>query len=148
MTSRDLARAQVRAFLMLLAAWNGLFFMERVVGNYHVNAYKAKLEAKQQQQQQQQPAAARLAVDVPATSPGAAARGGGNGGVAASAASPETPGATDPYETSDHFTSGLPFLGMRVSVSRDDLQHLKREAGGARAAAEAYPASEGKAKAL
>jgi len=34
----------VRVALMVLAVWNGLFFMERVVGNYHVCAYKAKLE--------------------------------------------------------------------------------------------------------
>lgn len=32
----------IRAFLMALCCWNGLFFMERVVGNYHVCAYKDK----------------------------------------------------------------------------------------------------------
>ena len=31
-----------RCFLLMLAAWNGLFFMERVVGNFHVNRYKQK----------------------------------------------------------------------------------------------------------
>lgn len=36
----------VRVFLIILAAWNGLFFMERVVGNYHVCAYKARKEKK------------------------------------------------------------------------------------------------------
>jgi len=30
----------IRAFLLLLASWNGLFFMERVVGNYHVCEFK------------------------------------------------------------------------------------------------------------
>jgi len=34
---------------MFLAAWNGLFFMERVVGNYHVCRYKAKLAAEAMQ---------------------------------------------------------------------------------------------------
>lgn len=34
----------IRVLLMILAVWNGLFFMERVVGNYHVCAYKAKRE--------------------------------------------------------------------------------------------------------
>ena len=29
----------VRMFLIALGAWNGLFFMERVVGNAHVNQY-------------------------------------------------------------------------------------------------------------
>ncbi|KAL1499571.1 hypothetical protein AB1Y20_011772 [Prymnesium parvum] len=32
----------VRVLLMILAGWNGLFFMERVVGNYHVCAYKER----------------------------------------------------------------------------------------------------------
>ena len=34
---------QVRVGLILLAVWNGLFFMERVVGNYHVCAYKVRV---------------------------------------------------------------------------------------------------------
>ena len=33
----------IRLFLIILGIWNGLFFMERVVGNAHVNNYKAKL---------------------------------------------------------------------------------------------------------
>eukprot|EP00304_Pavlova_gyrans_P006898 CAMPEP_0206047602 /NCGR_PEP_ID=MMETSP1466-20131121/21656_1 /ASSEMBLY_ACC=CAM_ASM_001126 /TAXON_ID=44452 /ORGANISM="Pavlova gyrans, Strain CCMP608" /LENGTH=286 /DNA_ID=CAMNT_0053422621 /DNA_START=16 /DNA_END=876 /DNA_ORIENTATION=+ len=36
-----------RVFLMLLACWNALFFMERVVGNFHVCEYKAKLAKKE-----------------------------------------------------------------------------------------------------
>ena len=37
-----------RAFLMVLACWNALFFMERVVGNFHVSMYK-KTSAKSAQ---------------------------------------------------------------------------------------------------
>lgn len=36
----------VRAFLLLLGSWNGLFFMERVVGNYHINDFKHRQAAK------------------------------------------------------------------------------------------------------
>ena len=36
----------VRLFLIALGAWNGLYFMERVGGNAHVNNYKAKLAKK------------------------------------------------------------------------------------------------------
>eukprot|EP00316_Scyphosphaera_apsteinii_P016891 CAMPEP_0119315446 /NCGR_PEP_ID=MMETSP1333-20130426/35917_1 /TAXON_ID=418940 /ORGANISM="Scyphosphaera apsteinii, Strain RCC1455" /LENGTH=201 /DNA_ID=CAMNT_0007320811 /DNA_START=417 /DNA_END=1022 /DNA_ORIENTATION=+ len=36
----------VRGFLVGLACWNGLFFMERVVGNVHVQQYKGAKTAK------------------------------------------------------------------------------------------------------
>ena len=36
----------VRFVLIVLGMWNGLYFMERIVGNAHVNNYKAKLELK------------------------------------------------------------------------------------------------------
>ena len=36
----------VRFVLIVLGMWNGLYFMERIVGNAHVNNYKAKLEQK------------------------------------------------------------------------------------------------------
>ena len=38
----------LRVFLVLLCAWNALYFMERVVGNYHVNVYKARQAQKGQ----------------------------------------------------------------------------------------------------
>lgn len=40
----------IRVFLICLGAWNGLFFMERVVGNYHVSAHKARESRKAAQQ--------------------------------------------------------------------------------------------------
>jgi hypothetical protein len=49
----------IRVFLMFLGAWNGLFFMERVVGNYHVSAFKAR----KQQQEQLSPQQMREASD-------------------------------------------------------------------------------------
>jgi len=39
----------VRAFLIVLACWNGLFFMERVVGNSHVQMYKTKAAKREAQ---------------------------------------------------------------------------------------------------
>lgn len=111
----------VRVLLMALAAWNGLFFMERVVGNYHVCEYKAKLEKKAKKE------ASESFVPSPVK------------------------GGQNVYESTEHFSGSLPFMGMRVSVSKNDLQEIEKEApGGANgngARREAFPVSQ-KAKAL
>jgi len=74
----------VRVFLMFLACWNGLFFMERVVGNYHVCAYKESLKEK-----------------------GKAKKG------------------DSIYESEEHFSTSLPGVGMRISVSTAELTQLQ-----------------------
>ena len=102
--------AVVRSFLMMLAMWNGLFFMERVVGNYHVCAYKAKQETKKAKGSDELAAPPMSPV---AELPGSKADRRASDGFA--------------YESKEHFTSGLPFMGMRVAVSRDDLQQLEKE---------------------
>ena len=124
--------SQVRAFLMLLAAWNGLFFMERVVGNYHVNAYKAKLQQREMKLSHKDAAPAPISLG---------ANGNGGGQSSPDSAPPGTPNV---YETSDHFSGSLPFMGMRVSVSKDDLKQLQKEGGGGnyRRAPDAYPTGE------
>jgi len=35
----------IRVFLMLLGSWNGLYFMQRVIGNYHICRFKASMQA-------------------------------------------------------------------------------------------------------
>ena len=104
-----------------------------MVGNYHVCEYKARL-------------ARRSAPPAYAASPGG--DGVGSAGSFAKPAAGLARGDTSNniYESSDHFTGALPFMGMRVSVSKDDLKELKRD--GARTPEpshfpEAYPASEG-----
>jgi len=82
----------VRGFLCLLACWNGLFFMERVVGNYHVCSYKAKL--------------ARTT-------------------TAATGQGPMSPPSA--YETEEHLAVGLPGMGMRISVSHQELRAIEKE---------------------
>ena len=102
-----------RCFLLALASWNGLFFMERVVGNYHVNAFKARKDRE-----------ARQGHNLPAA-PVAARR-----------------GESLDYETEEHMlpsipagvASGLGLGGMRVSVSKQDLVAIASEAP-----REAYP---------
>lgn len=119
------ALTSVRIFLALLASWNGLFFMERVVGNFHVCDYKAKKEA------------------VPASSSRAAAsNGNGNGHGKQHAAPPSrdgngngnSAGAPFAYDSEDHFGSSLPGVGMRVSVSHQELQEVD-----GKEVSEAYP---------
>jgi hypothetical protein len=39
-----------RACCIVITWWNGQFFMERIVGNYHVNQYKYKLSPKMQKE--------------------------------------------------------------------------------------------------
>ena len=111
----------VRVFLMALCCWNGLFFMERVVGNYHVNAYKDKVAAREKESHSQ---------------------------IAKGGAPKALPPSPDAYETEEHIAVGLPGLGMRVNVSKQDLTEINEinaqsAAEHTRAAprAEAYPAS-------
>jgi hypothetical protein len=77
----------VRIFLMFLACWNGLFFMERVVGNYHVCAYKESLREKKSTGQK----------------------------------------SDSIYESEEHFSTSLPGVGMRISVSMQELTALQAE---------------------
>jgi len=115
----------VRVFLILLALWNGLFFMERVVGNYHVCAYKEKQ-------------ARRNSVD----------KGGGSNGNG-TLDGESRPSQGDVYESEEHFSTSLPGVGMRVSVSTAELMQLGLKQPGADADPnEAYPigAASGKAK--
>ena len=76
----------VRGFLVMLACWNGLFFMERVVGNFHVGAYK------------------HLQKGLPGLTK-----------------------ESQDYSSDDHFGGSVPGLGMRVSVSKQDLQQLEND---------------------
>uniref|UniRef100_A0A7S3RI03 TLC domain-containing protein n=1 Tax=Emiliania huxleyi TaxID=2903 RepID=A0A7S3RI03_EMIHU len=105
-----------RCFLLLLAAWNGLFFMERVVGNFHVNRYKAK-----------------TAADASRLSPASAAAAAGED------QDYETdehvlPSTVIPNALSEGLGLGG---GMRVAVSHQDLLQLEAEP-----AREAYPTAE------
>jgi len=80
----------IRAFLMLLASWNGLFFMERVVGNYHVCRYKARAQRRDAKQFQ------------------------GKSG-------------SEPSDEEVHeLPSMMPGLGMRTSISKQDLQQMEK----------------------
>ena len=127
--------------------WNGLFFMERVVGNYHVNAYKAKQLAKQTKQNAQSlPPMLQAAggqAQQPPLSPDSKAVETAMGGAAGAAATHHHGG--DAYESADHFTPGtLPFMGMRVSVSKDDLRQVEDKARRSSLPSrlpDAYPAS-------
>ena len=131
--------ASVRVCLMLLAAWNGLFFMERVVGNYHVNAYKAKMQQRQQQHERE------LQQPVGMLSPTSSTSGGYGHGQEDANGAHTMQSPPNVYESTDHFTSSLPFMGMRVSVSKDDLQELRKDGGGSqRRGREAYPTGETK----
>jgi len=95
----------VRVLLMVLAVWNGLFFMERVVGNYHVCAYKARLEQD-------------------------AAKGKGGAGDGYDAI----------YTTEEHLSGIVPGVGVRMSVSTQDLQMLHGTSnGGANGKSDPYP---------
>ena len=82
--------------------------MERVVGNAHVNNYKAKLERKARHEK----------------------------GSTNQPSSPNGNGRTDQvesvYESAEHLAGSLPGLGMRVSVSKAELTELS-DAGGAKA---------------
>lgn len=97
----------VRLVLMVICSWNGLFFMERVVGNYHVCNYKAQQLAKA--------AADKKADGAPAKSTKTA--------TAADAADAFS------YESEEHFSSSMPCMGMRVSVSAKDLHEISGGAG-------------------
>ena len=95
---------------------------EQVVGNYHVCAYKARQESKALKARQ----------------------------AAAAASSPDkrTGDASFSYDSEEHFTSSLPIVGMRVSVSSKELAAIERApsevtAELVQARGEAYPASEG-----
>lgn len=79
----------VRILLCALAVWNGLFFMERVVGNYHVCAYKARL--------------AKKSSDAAATT------------------------YDTTYTTEEHMSAGVPGMGVRISVSTQDLQKIESD---------------------
>lgn len=125
----------IRVFLCLLATWNGLFFMERVVGNYHVCNYKAKLAA---------------SGNRGGNGPGKMARrwtseevvGGGEQQQPAKGGSDAAGGEAFSYESEEHFTGSLPMVGMRVSVSAQDLQQINKAKDAAAAAAggaEPYP---------
>ena len=74
--------------------------MERVVGNTHVNNYKAKLERKARHDE----------------------------GGAGQPNSPNGNGRADQvesvYESAEHLAGSLPGLGMRVSVSQAELSEL------------------------
>ena len=76
--------------------------MERVVGNAHVNNYKAKLERKASRD---------------------------SGGPRGQPSSPSGNGRGDQvesvYESAEHLAGSLPGLGMRVSVSKAELTELK-----------------------
>jgi len=125
----------VRVFLMLLAMWNGLFFMERVVGNYHVCAYKAK--------QQRQHSAAQCRDELTASP---ARRSPSKGGFDPTARRHSESAIYDAaYESTEHFTASV--LGMRVSVSRNDLDELSKCTDRPPLPmADAYPTAEAKAK--
>lgn len=114
----------IRAFLMLLCCWNGLFFMERVVGNYHVCAYKEKQEKRE--------LASHQAAESRRNGHGGALRvPDGDVGAGKVAAGPPSP---DVYETEEHLGVGLPGFGMRISVSKQDLTEIQQ--AGADVAAE------------
>lgn len=88
-----------RAFLMVLACWNALFFMERVVGNFHVSMYKKT-----------------------------------------SAKSAQAGGTESPYAADEHFSGGVPGIGMRVSVSKQELAAIDAADVASILRDEAYPA--------
>jgi len=117
----------VRIFLCALATWNGLFFMERVVGNYHVCAYKERQANKPDLKHAD--ASERQKGDAPAPPPEAFS-----------------------YESEEHFSTSLPGLGMRVSVSAQELTQIPSQQQHAikpppaRRVADAYPASQGPKK--
>ena len=51
------------------------------------------------------------------------------------------------YESSDHFTGSIPFVGMRVSVSKDDLKAISGGTSvGVPRAPDAYPMAEASGK--
>ena len=160
--------------------------MERVVGNYHVCAYKDKMarQALMNQKGEGEEGGVIGGGSGSAARQGSGGSNGGGGSCSPIRESGNSPGATlsthrrtwsfpgngsgsgseasgaysNPYETTEHFTHGvLPILGMRVSVSRDDLQQLRKEAsygsaggdgggggGGRGRMADAYPTSERK----
>lgn len=89
-----------RYFLMFLACWNALFFMERVVGNYHVCSYKEKLAAKAAKA-----AAAVLTIPKLATID-------------------SSEGEDGPYDTDEHHSAGL---FQRKVLSHKDLEQLARK---------------------
>ena len=148
----------VRVCLIGLACWNGLFFMERVVGNYHVCAYKARKASQAARESEGDAAAPRTAAAAAAqkellpprakASPGVVAGRAGGAFERPSAAADDD----DAYETEEHISIGLPGLGMRTSVSKQDLTEINSlmttEAAAAngskpaaqRAREEAYPA--------
>ena len=88
-----------RAFPMVLACWNALFFMERVVGNFHV-AMDQKTSAK----------------------------------------SAQAGGTESPYAADEHFSGGVPGIGMRVSVSKQELAAIDAADVASILRDEAYPA--------
>ena len=97
-------QACMRCFLLGLASWNGLFFMERVVGNFHVNEYKHRSISKRNKQ---------------------------------------PPTKNDSYETEEHMLPSIaPGMGMRVSVSKQDLIALGNEGIGKDRKSDAFPVSE------
>jgi len=104
----------VRVFLMLLACWNALFFMERVVGNYHVCVFKEKVakheakEAKRRMEEQTKNADANGRPPPPK--------------LVFSESFGETP-----YETDEHVTAS--FMGARRTISHKDLEELAKEKG-------------------
>ena len=87
-----------RAFLMVLAAGTP-FFMERVVGNFHVSMYKKT-----------------------------------------SAKSAQAGGTESPYAADEHFSGGVPGIGMRVSVSKQELAAIDAADVASILRDEAYPA--------
>ncbi|KAJ1620229.1 hypothetical protein T492DRAFT_1150349 [Pavlovales sp. CCMP2436] len=89
----------IRYFLMFLACWNALFFMERVVGNFHVCEYKEKLEKKKARDEKILKDLARL--------------------PASQLLGKEDTEDEDPYETEEHLSAGL--FPRRV-LSKQDLQ--------------------------
>ena len=117
----------VRVFLMLLAMWNGLFFMERVVGNYHVCEYKEKLKQQQRAIDPNADPSSPLLTSVPASGGRFGASSSGGSGGSGGGGGAEVAAAKSVYESSDHFTPSLPFMGMRVSVSREDLRQVKSQ---------------------
>jgi len=112
----------VRVFLCVLATWNGLFFMERVVGNYHVCAYKER-QASKTPPEHAEPV--RKGADAAAPPPDAFS-----------------------YESEEHFSTSLPGLGMRISVSAQELTQISSQQQHAikqqpfRRMADAYPAGQ------
>ena len=97
----------VRLFLLGLGVWNGLYFMERVVGNAHVNNYKAKLERQ-------------------AAKEGKAEGRGRNGNFKGGNGNGNGDHVESVYESAEHLAGSLPGLGMRVSVSTQELAELKK----------------------